>query len=438
VINQAFNRRAAVRLGAFGGLSASATAAAATTTVFDVTSYGAVGDGKTDDTTAIQKALDAAGAVAGSTVQFPPASGGCYRVTGVTVPGGVGTLVGHSELYSANAPTAASVKGSVLAPYSTSTTSLLTIGTSGSGSVVNTNPHGLVVDGLGFLGTVAAGTAISGFWGATVIDTSAVTFRGCRDLYCAAPAYEGYPTGASANGGFVRFLSSGTANYFSVNGRLEYCSSFGAGTFVLADGLSSTYPGGGSTDGQLTGCQVNGHTHGVQLGAALAGAGGWLVTDTHFSSAEGSSHVSYGLAGNAWTLRVENCYFDLCNGAHLVCHGRGLQAVGNYFRALTGTSAIYFGADLATYSRDPAAVLTGNVFDLNGSTTVTSFAHFAGLTSAEVAAHGGGEYRGNLVHNHGSAMPASWVGQYVGSNGTAVADTSTAHLDLVQGPVLSV
>jgi hypothetical protein len=56
--------------------------------VFNVKSYGAVGDDATDDTTAIQDAYDAAGE--GDTVYFP---GGTYRVTAtISVPTGVITV----------------------------------------------------------------------------------------------------------------------------------------------------------------------------------------------------------------------------------------------------------------------------------------------------------------------------------------------------------
>lgn len=408
-----------------------------TASVFDVTAYGALGDGKTDDTKAIQAALAAAGAVKGSVVNFPPAPGGCYRTSGLTVPGGVGCLRGDSDLYSAHGPAVVSLAGSVLAPLNSTTTTLLTIGSSGNGVGVDRNPHGLNVEGLGFLGTTPAGTAAPGLWGASVVDTSSVTFRNCRDLYCGAPAFHAYPPGGLGTGGFVRFLSSGTANVFSVSGRVLFCSSYGAGTFVLADGLSTAYPGGGSTDGRIMGCQVNGHAHGVELGPSLAGAGGWVVMECHFSSAEGYSHVNYGYAGTPWTLRIEGCYFDLCRDVHVDCHGHGLQAIGNYFRALTNTTAIAFGSGLNTSGSAPAAVLTGNVFDLNGSTTVASFARFEGFSAADFASHGGGQYSGNLVHNHGAKMPRSWIGQFVGSNRAAIANSSTASLDLAQGPVLS-
>jgi hypothetical protein len=406
------------------------------TELIAVTAYGARGDGTTDDTAAIQQALNTAG-TSGTGVWFPPASGGCYRSTGVSVPAGVTGLYGSARLSRTDGPTVTALTGSVLAPASGAVTSLLTVGSSGSGSFTAANPHGLMVEGLGFVGLTAEGASVPGMWGVTVTDTSDVTLTRCRDLYCDAPGFAGYPSGGGL-GGFAQFLSSGSGNGFSENARVLFCGSYGAGRFVQADG---TVPGaGGSTDGRVVSCQVNGHNRGIELGPVNAGAGGWAILECHLSSTDSASHIDYGSAGSPWTLRVEACYLDVCAGTPLICNGRGLIATGNYFRAGTlgaNALAISFGTGLATAGGDPAAVVTGNTFDLNGSTSVQALAQFNGFTAAEVASSGGGEYRNNLAHNHGHLMPSNWAGQWIGSDGLAVADTTTATLDLAAGPVLS-
>ena len=47
---------------------------------FNVTSFGATGDGKTIDTPAINRAIDAASAAGGGTVMFPAGSFLCYSI----------------------------------------------------------------------------------------------------------------------------------------------------------------------------------------------------------------------------------------------------------------------------------------------------------------------------------------------------------------------
>ena len=66
---------------------------------FNVTEYGAVGDGTTDDTTAIQAAIDAAALNGGGTVYLPPTSGGylldsdalTVTTSGITLKGSGGS-----------------------------------------------------------------------------------------------------------------------------------------------------------------------------------------------------------------------------------------------------------------------------------------------------------------------------------------------------------
>src|SRR5712664_772888 len=77
-------RRDILRFGGMGFAAAAATAMpaayaatksstqAATAGIFDIRTYGAVGDGKAVDSPAINKAIEAAAAAGGGTVLFPP------------------------------------------------------------------------------------------------------------------------------------------------------------------------------------------------------------------------------------------------------------------------------------------------------------------------------------------------------------------------------
>jgi polygalacturonase len=85
-------RRELLRLGGMGLAAVAATSApaafaathtsASTSTlgIFDIRTYGAVGDGKTVDTPAINKAIEAAAAAGGGTVLFPPGTWLCFSI----------------------------------------------------------------------------------------------------------------------------------------------------------------------------------------------------------------------------------------------------------------------------------------------------------------------------------------------------------------------
>lgn len=399
----------------------------------NVVSEGALGDGVTDDTAALQAAINKA-AARGAGVFFPAAPGGCYRTSGLTVPGGVVALVGKVEMLRFTAP---KMTGSVLAPINGSVTTLLTIGTSGSGSVNLANPHGLVINGIGFLGTQPAGTSVTNMWAAEILDTSDVVFFMCRDLYC--DTYLSGPGGGGGTGGFLQVLSSGSGNGFAESCLVSHHRSYGVGNFMNVDGLASG--DSGSTDGRVLSTQVNNHQTGINLGTVHANAGGWILQDVHMSSSIGTYHLSFGPGGTPWTCRVIGCYFDLINSvAHILCNARGLNVIGSYFRMGQTANTVCIktaGSGLSVQGRDPACVIEGNVVDLNGSTTATAFLLFQGWSAANAAAHGGGVYYNNLVDNHGAAMPASWIGTYIGNDSTAVANTASATMTLTQGPVLS-
>ncbi len=83
-------RRDLLRLGGIGLAAAATTMPAAfaathpsaspTLGIFDIRSYGAVGDGKTVDTPAINKAIEAAAAAGGGTVLFPAGTWLCFSI----------------------------------------------------------------------------------------------------------------------------------------------------------------------------------------------------------------------------------------------------------------------------------------------------------------------------------------------------------------------
>lgn len=92
------------------GVSASGPAVAGSPMYFDVTRYGAVADGKSKDTQALQKAIDAANEAGGGVVRLPPGlylSGTIYLRNNVTLELSSGaTLLGSTDLndYPSNEP----------------------------------------------------------------------------------------------------------------------------------------------------------------------------------------------------------------------------------------------------------------------------------------------------------------------------------------------
>lgn len=91
------------------GPADAAPPARARATSFEATAFGVRGDGKTDDTAALQKALDAAGNAGGGVVNLPA---GHYRINGhLTIPKAV-TLQGTYRV-----PPMASLEGTVLLAF---------------------------------------------------------------------------------------------------------------------------------------------------------------------------------------------------------------------------------------------------------------------------------------------------------------------------------
>jgi len=101
----------------FSGAALAARAAQAapveTAGGFDVKAFGAVGDGKTLDTPAINKAIEAAAAVGGGTVRFPAGSFLCYSIR---LKSNLALYLGHgAKIVAADAPPAGGSGGYDLA-----------------------------------------------------------------------------------------------------------------------------------------------------------------------------------------------------------------------------------------------------------------------------------------------------------------------------------
>ena len=94
---------AALCLTASGGIRLRATQQAPrpADTAFDVRAFGAKGDGKTIDTAAINRAIDAAAAAGGGTVRFPA---GMYPSFSIRLKSHVGLFLDHGATLVAAAP----------------------------------------------------------------------------------------------------------------------------------------------------------------------------------------------------------------------------------------------------------------------------------------------------------------------------------------------
>lgn len=131
---------------------------------FSVQSFGAVGDGVTDDTSAIQNALDAAGGAGGGVVLMPR---GSYRITStltITTPGTA--LVGAGN---GGAPKVAAVN-----PQYEPVTELVWDGNTTDPMLRVTFVNGLRLEGFSLNGddNCAIGVLLEGVLGATVRDIS--------------------------------------------------------------------------------------------------------------------------------------------------------------------------------------------------------------------------------------------------------------------------
>jgi hypothetical protein len=218
----------------------------------DVKAAGAVGDGTTDDATAINAAI--VGSAVGSTIWFPP---GTYKVASTiellpnrTYRGG-GGLSGQTALAGTSA-----VTGAIVASHAWNT------------STVTTADSGIVMEGLAVFGP---GTGVGTAHGIAI--TAAGTRL--RDLYVAEVAKVGILFTDTLRSGAVLTNSAATCD----QNQIRACKVLDTGL----DGIRADNGAGFDTnyDGVVEGCVVTGPIAGDAI--HIVTSDGWLISGNQMS-----------------------------------------------------------------------------------------------------------------------------------------------------------
>lgn len=272
--------------------------------VFDVTAFGAVGDGKTDCTAAMQSALDAAGKVCGSVI-VPP---GKYVTSTLSIPPSVCFTGfpgwGYRE-----------TGGSVLLLRDESAKCLIDL----------TGAHGCTVKNLQLLGNYAMGENIHGiavFWEDYSTRDNAALF--CEDSALPEPTQEGFREDSFTidNCHIKNFSGDGVhlQNMFAFTLR---------NSMMIANGGNAVYLTG--WDGWINNCIM--HTN---RGAAIYSDGPFasftILGNRMEWNHNGGINIKHG-----GSLNINNNCFDRAYGPALQLRGgewpsEGITVTGNIFR----------------------------------------------------------------------------------------------------------
>ena len=285
-----------------------------------VTGFGAVGDGTTNDASAIQSAISYVSAVGGGTVAFPP---GTYGVgTTVTIPSNVRLLGAGAGQSTIKALSSLALTSSMLQNAT---------GDTGAGVRVDT---GITLEHL--------------------------TFDGSGRTYPAwdqgtNPATYGGLTQANARGSLVRF-------YSAINTRVLACEfkSHQSLTLTLAGGLNDlvqgcTFSGNGKVD-DISPCIYGNHS----FPNSTPAVGLRVVGNSFYNCSRGGVRFAVGsgaIVGNTFDTLKEY-------GVH-VESGADVTISGNTFKTITISDIVANGIEIENAAAG-RLVIDGNIFNACG------------------------------------------------------------------------
>lgn len=276
----------------------------------NVKQYGAKGDGITDDTTAIQNAINAA--ATGSVIFFPA---GTYLVSSTIQLVAELAYLGTTGSY-----------GSSTIKQKNSSNLPAVLAASGwyNNNTFSDNPvriENLLIDGNNSNNTTSHGIVLMNY-DSIIRECTVINAPGCGIVI------------SSIN------RSGGTLSNTAVENRIESCKISGAGTH----GIWIHDSGNNATDGYLDSCIVSGTTQdGIHMDTAV----GWFIQHNH----------TYATAMNAYELL--NCY-----STYVI--GNEVDGYGN-----SGTANYYSGIGM-TLIGPRASIIEGNTINVNQETNDSS------------------------------------------------------------------
>lgn len=363
------------------GVTASAIGHAITVTVpggggsgiyFNVVDYGAVGDDSTDDTTAIQAAIDAAELVNG-TVYFP-ATADAYKITATLTIDAQISILGEGGGGFDN-------PGPVIRMNTANTTAFET----SYPSAYDVSWKNLYIKGPG---SASSGSGIYGH---------------DRNIYCDTIRVQGFFYG----------IRIGPSSFYSKLIK----------AFIRANANANVLVESGATDIELYACRLDGSSYGIKAdgchsirvygGSMEANSYGYygtsgnqatLISGVYFED-NSTNDIAVGVASGDKSVLIEGCLFTTNSTTRSIDAGTvdRLSVIGCFFDAAhpagddirTTSSSTYVLLGNNTYS-GAGVVLAGPAIDLDPSDTT--------LPSATgSAAHGTSKYLAPIDHVHASS-----------------------------------